>query len=71
MKYPQRGQTSLQCRDSRRDEQTGQNWTVNSTEGTFGVSGSGWLILSQYRSAAAERRFRLKARAHDSYALCS
>jgi len=30
MKYPQRGQTILQCRDSSRDEQTGQNWTARS-----------------------------------------
>jgi len=30
MKYPQRGQSILQCRDSSRLEQTGQNWLGNS-----------------------------------------
>ncbi len=30
MKYPQRGQIILQRRDSRRLEQTGQNWLGNS-----------------------------------------
>ncbi len=30
MKYPQRGQSILQCWDSSRLEQTGQNWLGNS-----------------------------------------
>jgi|GEM_PF-2327115 len=33
MKNPQRGQSILQCRDSSRLEQTGQNWFGNSSVG--------------------------------------
>jgi hypothetical protein len=45
IKYPQRGHTSLQCLDSNRIEQTGQNWTGNSGgAGASWVLESGWLI---------------------------
>jgi len=41
MKYPHRWQTILQRWDSRRVEQTGQNWLGNSgTPGDFAVGGT-------------------------------
>jgi hypothetical protein len=54
MKYPQRGQTILQRRFSRRVEQTGQNWLGNSGGDSepAGLGASASLIaLSLTRSA--------------------
>ncbi len=62
MKYPQRGQTILQCRDSRRVEQTGQNWLGSSTLGfSCGALAFSSLTLTSLRGTPFREKSNLES----------
>jgi hypothetical protein len=62
MKYPQRGQTNLQWRDSSRFEQTGQTSTGSSWGGVF-TSAVGSLIKISFPLSAFSRQQAIPRRA--------